>query len=100
MLGTHTHSFTYVINIKRRKSFINRMYEQLLVLNRVLICSHMDGPRDDHIKWSKSEKDKYHIISRIFWIYKKWYKWSYLQSRNRLTDIENKLMVPKEGGRR
>ena len=23
----------------------------------------MDGPRDDHIKWSKSEKDKYHMIS-------------------------------------
>ena len=27
------------------------------------ICSNMDGPRDYHIKWSKSEKDKYHMIS-------------------------------------
>ena len=27
---------------------------------------------------------------------KKRYKWSYLQNRNRLTDIENKLMVTKE----
>ena len=26
------------------------------------ICSNIDGPRDDHIKWSKSEKDKHHII--------------------------------------
>ena len=26
---------------------------------------------------------------------KKWYKWTYLQNRNRLTDIENKLMVTK-----
>ena len=30
---------------------------------------------------------------------KSWYKWTYLQNRNRLTDIENKLMVTKgEGG--
>ena len=27
---------------------------------------------------------------------KKWYKWIYLQNRNRLTDLENKLMVTKE----
>ena len=27
--------------------------------------------------------------------FKKWYKWTYLQNRNRLTDIENKLMVTK-----
>ena len=27
------------------------------------ICSNMDGPRDDHTKWSKSDKDKYHKIS-------------------------------------
>ena len=26
---------------------------------------------------------------------KKWYKWTYLQNRNRLTDLENKLMVTK-----
>ena len=23
----------------------------------------MDGPRDDHTKWRKSDKDKYHMIS-------------------------------------
>ena len=27
------------------------------------ICSNMDGPRDCHTVWSKSEKDKYHMIS-------------------------------------
>ena len=26
---------------------------------------------------------------------KKWYKWMYLQDRNRLTDIENKLMATR-----
>ena len=29
------------------------------------ICSNMDGSRDYHTKWSKSDKDKYHIISII-----------------------------------
>ena len=29
------------------------------------ICSHMDGPRDYYPKWSKSDKDKYHMISLI-----------------------------------
>ena len=29
------------------------------------ICSNTDGPRDYHTKWSKPEKDKYHMISLI-----------------------------------
>ena len=33
------------------------------------------------------------------WNLKKRYKWTYLQNRNRLTDIENKFVVTKgEGG--
>ena len=60
----------------------------------------MDGPRDDHSKCSRSDKDKY-MISLTCGIWKEWYKWTYLQNRNRLTDIENKLTVPKgeRGGR-
>ena len=27
------------------------------------IYSNMDGPRDYHTEWSKSDKDKYHMIS-------------------------------------
>ena len=27
------------------------------------IYSNMDGPRDYHTKWSKSDKDTYHLIS-------------------------------------
>jgi len=33
---------------------------------------------------------------------KKWYKWTYLQNKYRVTDVENKLMVTsgeKRGGR-
>ena len=37
------------------------------------ICSNMDGPRDYHTEWSKSDKDKYHMISLIGGIWKiKW----------------------------
>ena len=49
---------------------------------------------------SQKEKDKYHMISFICGI-KIWHKWTYLQNRNRLTDIEIRLVVAKwEGGRR
>ena len=29
-------------------------------------CSNIDGPRYYHIKWSKPDKDKYHMISLIW----------------------------------
>ena len=32
------------------------------------ICGNMDGPEDGHTKWSKSEKDKYHMTSFIYGI--------------------------------
>ena len=34
------------------------------------ICSNMDRLRDNHIKWSKSDKDEYHRISLICGILK------------------------------
>ena len=39
------------------------------------------------------EKDKYGIT--YMWNLFKWYKWIYLQNRNRLTGTENKLMITK-----
>ena len=30
-----------------------------------VICSEVDGPRDCHTEWSKTEKDKYHMMSLI-----------------------------------
>ena len=35
------------------------------------ICSNMDGPTEYHTMWSKSDKDKYHMISLIRRILKK-----------------------------
>ena len=45
---------------------------------------------------SQTEKDKYHMISLTCRIFKtKWYKWTFLQNRSRLTDLENELMVTR-----
>ena len=53
------------------------------------IYSNIDGPRDDHTKWSKPKTNIrwYHsyVESTV------WHKWTYLQNRKRLTDMENKL---------
>ena len=56
----------------------------------------MDGPTDYHTKWSKSDRER-QISYDITYMgnLKQWYEWTYLQDRNRLTDIENKLMVTK-----
>ena len=67
------------------KEDVVHMHNGILLSHKKEWNSNMD--RDYHTKWSKSYEDKYHMIyveSKI------WYKWTYLQNRNRLTDIENK----------
>ena len=61
------------------------------------ICSKMDGPRDFHTMWSKSEKDKYHMISHMHNL-KYDNKQTYLWNRKRITDIENRLVIAKGVG--
>ena len=58
------------------------------------ICSNMDGPRDCHTEWSKSDRERQisYAIAYI-WNIKKGYKWTYLQNNNRVTDVKYKLMV-------
>ena len=55
----------------------------------------MEGPGDYHTKWSKSERERQIYAIAYMWNLKKWYKWTYLQNRNGLTDLENKPMVTK-----
>ena len=67
------------------------------------ICSNMDGPRNHHIRWSKSDGERqvaFYITS--MWNLKR-YNWMYFLKRNRLTDIENIQWLPEGiagGGRR
>ena len=55
------------------------------------MCNNMDGPRDCHTEWSKSDRERQISYIAYMWNLKKWYKWIYLQNRNRVTDVENKL---------
>ena len=60
------------------------------------ICRDVDGPRDCHTEWSKSEREKQiSYINTYTWILEKWYSITGLQGRNRDTDVENKRMDTK-----
>ena len=49
---------------------------------------------------NQTEKGYLSYDIAYMWNLKKWYKWTYIQNRNRPTDIENKPMVTKgERGR-
>ena len=85
----HTHTHTYI-----------HIYNGILLSHKkewnLAISGNMDGSTGYYAKWNKSDRERqipYDIT--YMWNLKKWYKWTYLQSRNRLTDIENKLMVTK-----
>ena len=63
-----------------------------------VIRRDMDGPRDCHTEWGKSEREKkLSYINAYMWNLEICYRWSYLQSRSRDTDVENKHMDTKGG---
>ena len=62
-----------VVNISHKKEWNNAIH------------SNTDGPRDYH----------YCDVAYMWNLKKECYKWTYLQGRNRITDFENKLIVPK-----
>ena len=61
----------------------------------MLLYRDMDGPRDCHTEWAKSERKRQN--NAYMWNSGKWHRWTSLQSRNRVADIENKFMVNKRG---
>ena len=55
--------------------------------------NEVDEPRAYYTDWSKSEREKQiSYINTYMWNLEKWCRWTYLQSRNRDTDLENKFM--------
>ena len=59
----------------------------------------MGGHRDCHTEWSKSDTERQILYDITYmWNLKKGYKWTYLQNRSRVTDVENKLMLTKGMG--
>ena len=59
------------------------------------IFSNMDGTRDSHTKWNKSERERKMSYDITYVESKIWHKWTYLQNTNRLSDIENRFVVAK-----
>ena len=55
------------------------------------MCGNMDGPTDCHRKRKTNTNIAY------VWNLEKLYRWTYLQSRNRDMDVENKFMDTKVG---
>ena len=80
-------------NYQGNNNFINGSQVPCLDCKAYLTCqtltqlnvigSNMDGPSDYHTKSSKSDK-KRHTWYHSYVESKKWYKWTYLQNRNRL----------------
>ena len=73
-------------------------YNSTIKKNKIMsfaICSNMDGTRDSHTKWSKSEREKkipYDItyIWNLKYINNSYnYKQTYLQKINKFMDMEN-----------
>ena len=93
------------IDRRMNKEDLVHIYNGILLSHKKernwVICWDVHRSRDCHTEWSKSEREKQiSYINAYMWNLKKWYEWTYLQDRNRLTDIENKLMDTKgERGR-
>ena len=84
------------------KEDVVHIYNGILLSHKkernLVICWDVDGSRDCHTEWSKSEREKQiSYINSYMWILEKWYRWTGLQVRNRETDVENKRMDTKGG---
>ena len=63
-----------------------------------VICREVDGPRDCHTEWSKSERGKQiSYINTYMWNLETWYRWTSLQGRNRDTYVEKNYMDTNRG---
>ena len=60
------------------------------------VCSNVDGPRDYHTKWSKSDRERQILYDITYiWNLKNNTSECIQQNRNRPTDIENKLVITR-----
>ena len=66
--------------------------------NEIMSFTAIDATRDYHAKWSKSEREIQVSWHHLYVESKIWHKWTYLQCRNRFTDLENRLVVASGEG--
>ena len=60
---------------------------------------HRDGLRVCLTEWHKSERGKQILYIKAYrWNLEKWYRWTYLQHRNRDAGVENRHVNTREEG--
>ena len=64
------------------------------------VCSNMGATRDDHAKWDTSEGGRLKSYDSAFIQNLKYTTNTYLQTRNRLTDVENSRLPRGSQGRK
>ena len=74
------------ISLSRKKEWSNAFAATWMKLE-IIVLSEV----------SQMEKDKYYMILTNMWDLKKMIQWTYLWNRNRLTDVENKLIMFTKG---
>ena len=80
------------------KEYVVQMYNGIVLshIKRTKIMSFAATQMDLEIIILTEVRERQILYGIIYtWKLKTWYKRTYLQNRNRLTDIENKLMVIK-----
>ena len=84
--------------------WINKMYIYTMEYYSAIkkqnntICSNIDATRDSRTKWTKSERERQIPHDVTYLESNTWHKRTYLQKRNKLKDMENRLVVAKEEG--
>ena len=84
------------------REVVVHMYNGILLSHKKeqnwVICWDVDGSRDCHTEWIKSERLKQiSYINACMWNLEIWYRGTGLQGRSWDTDVENKRMDTKEG---
>ena len=92
-LSIHTHTHTHTPLMEYYSAFKKNEIMPFTVTQKDLETVRLNEMR-------QKEKDKNYVISLIREILNKWYKYTYLQKWNRLTDTRYKLMVNMGGERR
>ena len=72
-------------------------YYSAIKKNKNAICSNMDGTRDSHTQWRKSERER-QIPYDITYIWNLIYGTNEPFHRKKIMDMENRLVVAKGGG--
>ena len=81
------------MSIKRgmdKKDVIHIYNEIYSAIKKKCHCSNMKGTRDWHTEWSQRKTVSHDITYMWNLKIKEVYKWTYLQNRSRVTDVENK----------